>query len=479
MNNNHGTSLLTRCVFSIIRKRHLMILRQLERDDQISGEQLAVTAAASRRTIISDIEELRQIFEETIEIIATSHGYELMIKDLAGYQKKKQELLLNDPNLLFLHFLCQQTVNLPEILSEKTGLSNQTFNKQQRHIQQLLADYGLTLDRKKWRIMGSEANLRIFYAAFYFSEEEQPYTFFEQLPEELTIHAALSFPLDMEKAIKWIKVFLLRAKQGGQLKEDPSLTDFCQLFLSKIDFRVSLYNKALLFSEQELSILVFLMLDEEALLSFLMHNNWIEKEVPFALDILMKKVFPQQTTKELMEDQVMVTLTLAVLLLDKLFHVPIKATPEQTAIAVIPVDEEKVLPEELSRDGYQYLVHLGGIYLAEQASLKNQLLIVYQLQGPRKIQQWIQGALNDWLAQRGINVVLENKKDYSFLRVNQVIITDHQLLYMDPQIPIYFIDRSVTKEAIGRLGEQIHQDFQKAVRQNGKLPFVQTVQSNP
>lgn len=454
--NNDGASLLARSVFSIIRQRHLIILRQLEHDDQISGVQLAKKASASRRTIISDIEELRQLFEKTIEITATSQGYELQINDLAGYQKKKRLLLQDDPNLLFLHYLCQQIDNLPKVLTEKTGLSSQTFNKQQRHIQQVLKEYGLYLDKKAWCIKGPEANLRIFYVAFYFTEEEQPYTFFDQFSEELSIHAAPSMPLDKDKVVKWIKVFLLRAKQGGQLKEQPQLAEFCQQFLSKTDFRVSLSNKALLFSDQELCVLAFLMLDEEGLLSFLMCNNWIEKEMPFSLDLLMKHVFPSQPA----EDQVLANIALAVLLLDKLFHVPIKATHEQT---VLSLDESNGLPEVLSKDGYHYLIRLGKIYLSEQKSLQNQLMIVYYLQGPKKIQQWIQRELNDCLAQQGINVILDNKKEYSFLRVNQIVVTDHQLLYMEPHIPVYFIERSATTESIYRLGEKIYQDFQDTV----------------
>lgn len=92
MENKLGNSLLLTCLFSVIRKRQFMILRQLEHHDRLSGNQLAAMISSSRRTIITDMEDLRQFFAKSAEISADSNVYELKIKDLAAYQKRKEAI---------------------------------------------------------------------------------------------------------------------------------------------------------------------------------------------------------------------------------------------------------------------------------------------------------------------------------------------------------------------------------------------------
>lgn len=81
-------SLLMNSLFSMTRKRQLTILRQLECYGHLSGQQLAQACGASRRTIISDIEELRQLFGASTILASASNGYELVIQELAEYQEK-------------------------------------------------------------------------------------------------------------------------------------------------------------------------------------------------------------------------------------------------------------------------------------------------------------------------------------------------------------------------------------------------------
>lgn len=83
-------SLLMNSLFSMTRKRQLTILRQLECYGHLSGQQLAQACGASRRTIISDIEELRQQFGASTILASASNGYELVIQELAEYQEKSE-----------------------------------------------------------------------------------------------------------------------------------------------------------------------------------------------------------------------------------------------------------------------------------------------------------------------------------------------------------------------------------------------------
>ena len=435
-----------------------MILRQLEHHDRLSGNQLAAMVSSSRRTIITDMEDLRQFFSKSAEISAASNGYELKIKDLAAYQKRKEALLKDDPNLILLHLLCQQVEYLPEKIIEITGLSSQTLNKQIRSLEGILTHYKVTLDREKWQIVGPEANIRLFYYAFYF-KEEQPYKIFEQLSSNLSFQTVSELKFDRRKAEQWVKVFLLRTKQGACLPEYPQMAGLCRNLLQKSDFQPLLINKPLPFTEQELAVLMMLSFDEEGLLSFLIKNEWVKSELSEDLNQIFNQVLGKDL-EVIAPDQILLHFTLAILLLDRLFHVPINQPLPVVTSTKRRHGEISRSKMELSKTGYRYLADLTERYLIKQAQIKNQLLINYQMISPKKIKQWVIQELGAWLEIRGIRIVSEQKKDFSFFKVRQIIVSDHHLLYPEPFTPVYSIDRSLQKESIHQLGERILKDFQ-------------------
>lgn len=450
-------SILMRCLFSVTRKRQLMILRQLENYGPLSGEQLADNCHSSRRTVISAIEELRNTFEDAMTIDGTSSGYELIIEELIAYRMNKRKLLMNDPNLLFIHFLCQQEPEIPKRLEEKTGLGIQTINKQAKQIQEILKDYDLKLNKKTWKIEGSEVKIRYFYEDFYFSEEEQPYTFYENLPAELSISYAHFLPINPTLALQWVKIFLLRMQQGGQLEENHEMTAFCQMFLKKTQLSFTLSEKPLRFSEQESCVLLLLMMDEEGLLSFLLNHSWVEDMLPFDIYQIIPKDYPGYSEK-LKEDSVLVKMTIAVALLDRLFHVPLDLLGTEP-LTLSKEDEQLLAQGHLSRAGYEYLFSLQRNYFTEQMKLKNQIIILYQLQGPEKIQQWVRQELSNQLKQRGIQVVSEQENELAVFTSHQIVVTDYHFFSTRLQLPLYHLEYPLKEDSIEKLADKIYLDF--------------------
>jgi biotin operon repressor len=447
-------SLLMNSLFSMTCKRQLTILRQLECCGPLSGQQLAHACGASRRTIISDIEELRQLFGASTILASASNGYELMIQELAEYQEKKRALLADDPNLLFLHFLCQQETAIPEKLAAITGLGNQTFLKQCRQLQTLFAAYELTLNKKQWCLEGAEGNIRYFYKAFYFEEEEQPYQIFEQLAETLTLRYRPSLPIDPVVSLQWTKVFLLRAQQGGRLEENWEMADFCRLFLEKTGFVIEGLEVCRSLSQQERCVLLFLMMADEGVLSFLLKHPWIEETVPFDPIDSLRETFPKQA-ETLREDRVFVQVALAVMLLDRLFHVPPPLLRDCKKPAVSGIGKSKVLSSAASH----YLLTIGESYLNKQQLKNKQLMITYHLSGNEKIKGWIKQRLRDWLVAQGVDVVVEATSELSIFTARQVLVTDQPLFLLELEQPIYRLERPIEPNSIERLGKAILADF--------------------
>lgn len=448
-------SLLMNSLFSMTRKRQLTILRQLECYGHLSGQQLAQACGASRRTIISDIEELRQLFGASTILSSASNGYELVIQELAEYQEKKRALLADDPNLLFLHFLCQQETGIPEKLAAITGLGNQTFLKQCRQLQTLFAAYELTLNKKQWCLEGAEGNIRYFYKAFYFEEEEQPHQLFEQLAETLTLRYRPSLPIDPVVSLQWTKVFLLRAQQGGRLEENWEMADFCRLFLEKTGFVIEGLEVCRSLSQQERCVLLFLMMADEGVLSFLLKHPWVEETVPFDPSDSLRETFPKQA-ETLREDRVFVQVTLAVMLLDRLFHVPPPLQRDRQKPAVSSgIGKSTALSSAASR----YLVTLGETYLNKQQLKNKQLMITYHLSGNEKIKGWIKQRLRDWLVAQGVDVVVEATSELSIFTARQVLVTDQPLFLLELEQPIYRLERPIEPNSIERLGKAILADF--------------------
>ncbi|MFB5496913.1 helix-turn-helix domain-containing protein [Enterococcus casseliflavus] len=450
-------SLLIKCLHSTALKRQMIILRQFEENKPTSGDHLAIVCGYSRRTIVSDIESIRDYFHQEISIHATSNGYELTIINFASYQKRKKSLLLKDANLLFLHLLCQQAPNIKEFWMKTTGFGSQTFKKQRRYLEKVLGDYDLSFSEKPWRMIGSEESLHCFYHAFYFGEDEQPYHFYDELDNGMEIYCPSLF--DTSRAKQWFLVFILREVQGGKLTEKPVFSDFCRRFKEHTEFTITLFGYRISISDQEYCLLYLLMMDEEELLSFLLKNDWLEKRFPFKISDVVEEITSNYELK-ITDEQLFSRLTLVCMLLDRLFQIPITSRISQRDKSAV-VENNLLYREGLSTKAIDYLITLGKV------EIKNQLVrclgIHYYWKVPRKVNQWIQDELNGWLNRQGIQVISEKNQTFEEANIKQVIVTDQQWVQTFAQPPVYRLGRNVSEQAIQQLGIRIVKDLEKSM----------------
>ena len=310
------------------------------------------------------------------------------------------------------------------------------------------------MNKKQWCLEGAEGNIRYFYKAFYFEEEEQPHQLFEQLADTLTLRYRPSLPIDPVVSLQWMQVFLLRAQQGGRLEENWEMADFCRLFLEKTGFVIEGLEACRSLSQQERCVLLFLMMADEGVLSFLLKHPWVEETVPFDPIDSLRETFPKQA-ETLREDRVFVQVTLAVMLLDRLFHVPPSFLRDRQKPAVSGIGKSTALSSAASH----YLVTLGETYLNKQQLKNKQLMITYHLSGNEKIKGWIKQRLRDWLVAQGVDVVVEATSELSIFTARQVLVTDQPLFLLELEQPIYRLERPIEPNSIERLGKAILADF--------------------
>jgi hypothetical protein len=176
--------------------------------------------------------------------------------------------------------------------------------------------------------------------------------------------------------------------------------------------------------------------------------------VPFDPIDSLRETFPKQA-ETLREDRVFVQVTLAVMLLDRLFHVPPSFLRDRQKPAVSGIGKSTALSSAASH----YLVTLGETYLNKQQLKNKQLMITYHLSGNEKIKGWIKQRLRDWLVAQGVDVVVEATSELSIFTARQVLVTDQPLFLLELEQPIYRLERPIEPNSIERLGKAILADF--------------------
>lgn len=80
---------------SLIRK--IQLLSEFEKNDTYSLKSLATITQSSKRTLITDIQTLREFFKDSLAIHSTKFGYSIEEIDPDGYLKQKQLLVKDEP----------------------------------------------------------------------------------------------------------------------------------------------------------------------------------------------------------------------------------------------------------------------------------------------------------------------------------------------------------------------------------------------
>ncbi len=136
---------------------------------------------STARTIVTDVNYLREYFENIAHITSSKQGYSMEIHNSEEYLEKKREILEDEPLFIIL-----ERIFFNELLSiydwaDYFHVSESTMIKYLKKITDEVNRFNITLDFNPVNLIGDEADIRNFYFAFYYESDITPHTVFPSI----------------------------------------------------------------------------------------------------------------------------------------------------------------------------------------------------------------------------------------------------------------------------------------------------------
>ncbi|WP_461197891.1 helix-turn-helix domain-containing protein [Enterococcus sp. N249-2] len=163
--------------------RWFQILNLVEDERFFTIKSLAERTGVSQRTIIKDINYLKDFFKESVSFVSGVNGYRFEEIDLIHYKKQKRKLIQSELLFEIVGNIFYDEKETIEEVAEYYNSSESTVRRLLLQIQPTLETYGLKLNLYPIDIVGPEEALRKFFKDFYYIGEQTPHTLFP--PEHL------------------------------------------------------------------------------------------------------------------------------------------------------------------------------------------------------------------------------------------------------------------------------------------------------
>ncbi|MEQ7137476.1 helix-turn-helix domain-containing protein [Enterococcus casseliflavus] len=156
--------------------RWFRILNLFERTQKATKGQLAKLNEVSERTILTDINKLKEYFSDSAQIVSTNNGYLFEKKNSLRFIEQKEKLLQNEILFELLGNVFYGELEDVAELIDRFHISETSFRRYLRQIEPVLKEYGLKLSLTPIDLKGDEANIRKFFKDFYYEGEMTPHT---------------------------------------------------------------------------------------------------------------------------------------------------------------------------------------------------------------------------------------------------------------------------------------------------------------
>lgn len=174
--------------------RRFQLLALIEREQFVTTQYAATQLGVSQRTILSDIQMLKDHFGESAEFNASNTGYQFIELDITEYNQKKLTLLDNEPLYEIISNIFYGELDTLEDTANYLNYSPGSLRRILQSAQSVLRQYGLILQMNPIQIIGEEIAIRKFFFDFYYEGSQTPHTlhppkgfqelFLQQLSEE-------------------------------------------------------------------------------------------------------------------------------------------------------------------------------------------------------------------------------------------------------------------------------------------------------
>lgn len=161
--------------------RIFRILNKFEHQSSIALNDLFEVLNIPTRTIIKDIQEIKNIFNGSVDLETSPSGYHFRISDDIRYKESKQSLLQNEPLFIIIENIFFSHLYTISELSEQLHLSESTLLRYIRKAQIFLSEYQIKIKTSPIDFHGNEINIRYFFHSFYSDSDITPHTVFPTL----------------------------------------------------------------------------------------------------------------------------------------------------------------------------------------------------------------------------------------------------------------------------------------------------------
>lgn len=170
-------------VMNSMTSRWLRILNTIEKEPTFTLVSLSERLAVSQRTLVKDINQIRQYFDDSIDLQARPVGFHFKERKHMCYLDKKIDLV--DSEILFevMGQVFKGDLKTVQELAHVYNYGESTFRRFLTRTEKALKGYDLHFSLKPVELIGNEENIRKFFFDFYYMGEHTQYTI--RPPKEL------------------------------------------------------------------------------------------------------------------------------------------------------------------------------------------------------------------------------------------------------------------------------------------------------
>ncbi len=226
--------------------RRFQLLAIIEREQFVTTQYIATQLGVSQRTILTDIQLLKDHFGESAAFDASNTGYQFTELDITAYNQKKQTLLDNEPLYEIISNIFYGELDTLEDTAHYLNYSPGSLRRILQSAQSVLRQYGLVFQMNPIQIVGEEIAIRKFFFDFYYEGSQTPHTLhppkgFHALFLQQLSDAADKIELDTGVGIAsfYYRIYIAfeRYRQGYRINLPPNLetiiwqeNDFARLY---------------------------------------------------------------------------------------------------------------------------------------------------------------------------------------------------------------------------------------------------------
>lgn len=156
--------------------RWLRILNIIEQEPVFTLVDLSERLAVSHRTLVKDIQGMKQFFGETITLQAKQTGYHFEEVHHVCYKEKKIELVESEILFPVIQQIFKGEFQPIQELAHEYTYGESTFRRFLLRAEKSLKDYGLCFSLNPVTLVGAEENIRKFFYDFYYLGEFTSHT---------------------------------------------------------------------------------------------------------------------------------------------------------------------------------------------------------------------------------------------------------------------------------------------------------------